>query len=200
LSDQAFELVWMQRLGGGSEVLRRGIPAADALKVLEQADREDHGPGGMVLLRPDGATAAAQQAEAQAAALRSAAKSAATLLFNLNQRGRLGLDVHAAIDETLAPLDAALATDAGASLLAELTQLRIRVDTLEAIIRGAGEQLGQGDIPLAVAIARLRTAHMEAWKLIGRCDMALELVEVARSIRGARARASEMRAEIKKAM
>lgn len=58
MSDQTFELVWMQRLGGGCEVLRRSIPAADALKVLEQADREDYGPGGVVLLRPDGETEA----------------------------------------------------------------------------------------------------------------------------------------------
>lgn len=86
-----------------------------------------------------------------------------------------------------------------AELLAERTRLRIQVDTLESIIRGASEQLGQGDAPLPVAIARLRTAYMDAWTLIGRCDMALELVEVARTIRGARARASEMRAEIKKA-
>jgi hypothetical protein len=159
VSDQLFELVWMQRLGGGCEVLRRGIPSKDALTVLQQADGEDHGPGVVVLLRPDGETRATAE---------------------LAQR-------------------AETAEAEAAELLAELTQLRIRIDTQEAIIRGAGEQLGQGDIPLAVAIARLHTAHLDAWKLIGRCDMAFELVEVARSIRGARARASEMRAEIKKA-
>ncbi len=82
---------------------------------------------------------------------------------------------------------------------AEAVALRIRNDTLEAIIRGASEQLGQGDIPLAVAIAQLHVAHADAWKLIGRCDMALELVEVARSIRGAQREPTEMRAEIKKA-
>jgi hypothetical protein len=225
-----FELVWMQRLGGGSEVLRRGIPSADALAVLQQADREDHGPGGVVLLRPDGETGAIEQAEqlvkerdtlfreitrlegrrdaafirigeleAMSAALRAAAKTAATLLFNLNQRGRLGLDVHEAIDQTLTPLDAALATGAGAALLAERTDLRARVDTLEAIMRGAGEQLGQGDIPLAVAIARLHVAHADAWKLIGRCDMALEMIEMSKSIQGARSLARAIHAEIKKA-
>jgi hypothetical protein len=59
--------------------------------------------------------------------------------------------------------------DVGPSVAALLA----RIDTLESIIRGASEQLGQGAVPLTVAIARLRTAHMDAWKLIGRCDMAL---------------------------
>lgn len=60
---------------------------------------------------------------------------------------------------------AALTTDAGAALLAELTQLRIDNDTLRSIIRGAGEQLGQGEIPLAVAIARLRSEALAARRL-----------------------------------
>lgn len=145
MSDQTFELVWMQRLGGGSEVLRRCIPAATALTVLQEADREDYGPGGVVFLRPDGET---EQTAAQAA---------------------------------------------------QLTELRIYTDTLESIIRGASEQLGQGDVPLTVAIAQLRTAHVDTWKLIGRCDMSFELVEGAKTIRDARARASDMRDEIKKA-
>jgi hypothetical protein len=76
MSDQTFELVWMQRLGGGCEVLRRGIPAADALKVLEQADRDDHGPGGVVLLRPDGETGATAELSAR---LDAAAADAAEL-------------------------------------------------------------------------------------------------------------------------
>lgn len=43
-----------------------------------------------------------------------------------------------------------------------------------------------------------RRTH-DAWVLIGRCDMALELIEFARDQRGARLQAREMRAEIKKA-
>jgi len=144
-NDQTFELVWMQRMGGGSEVLRRGIPAARALAVLQEADREDYGPGGVVFLRPDGET---EQAVADAAAL---------------------------------------------------TELRIYTDTLEAIIGWAGEQLGQGDIPLSEGISRLRTMHFDAWKLIGRCDMVLEQIGRATSIRDARADARAMRDEIKKA-
>jgi hypothetical protein len=129
-----------------------------------------------------------QLRQAEAAALRAACSHALRALDLTHDEDRLREH-----------LTAALASDAGAVLLAERTALRARVTTLESIIQGAGEQLGQGDIPLAVAIARLHVAHADAWKLIGRCDMALELVEVARSIRGARARASEMRAEIKKA-
>lgn len=45
---------------------------------------------------------------------------------------------------------------------AELTAGHIRIDTLEAIIRGAGEQLGQGDIPLRDGIAQLRTMIRDA--------------------------------------
>jgi hypothetical protein len=114
-----------------------------------------------------------------------------------------------------------------AELLAERTALRARLDTLESIIQGAGQQLGQGEIPLPVAIAQLHIAcrdaqrraekaeacaaallaeleaaqvsHVDAWRLVGRCEIALELVEAAKTIRGARARAREMRDAIKKA-
>lgn len=54
----------------------------------------------------------------------------------------------------------------GPAVLAERSALRARVDTLESIIQGAGEQLGQGQIPLTMAIARLhvelRTAQRRA--------------------------------------
>lgn len=49
-----------------------------------------------------------------------------------------------------------------AELMAELRRLRIDNDTLRAIIQGAGEQLGQGEIPLTVAIAQLHIALKDA--------------------------------------
>lgn len=49
-----FELVFLQRLGGGMEVLERNIPAADALARLQKADQQDFGPGGITFLRPEG--------------------------------------------------------------------------------------------------------------------------------------------------
>ena len=51
---QQFDLVWMQRLGGGTEVLERNIPASAALARLQQADREDHGAGGICFSQPAG--------------------------------------------------------------------------------------------------------------------------------------------------
>lgn len=47
-----FDLVWMQRLGGGTEVLKRRIPAAEALIELQRADRENYGVGSVCFLRP----------------------------------------------------------------------------------------------------------------------------------------------------
>jgi len=54
VSEPTFDLVWMQRLGGGTETLERGIPASRALARLQQADREDYGAGGICFLRPEG--------------------------------------------------------------------------------------------------------------------------------------------------
>lgn len=46
---------------------------------------------------------------------------------------------------------------------------------------------------------RLQQSHHDAWKLIGRCDMAFELISVAGTRAEIKQRARQMRAEIKKA-
>jgi hypothetical protein len=45
----------------------------------------------------------------------------------------------------------------------------------------------------------LQQSHHDAWKLIGRCDMAFELISVAGTRAEIKQRARQMRAEIKKA-
>lgn len=49
---ETFDLVWMQRLGGGTEVLERNIPVSAAMARLQLADLEDYGAGGVCFLRP----------------------------------------------------------------------------------------------------------------------------------------------------
>jgi hypothetical protein len=87
MSDRLFELVWMQRLGGGCEVLRRGIPAQDALAVLRQAEREDYGPGGVTFLRPDGETGATAELSARLAAAEADAAELRRLAIALRNIG-----------------------------------------------------------------------------------------------------------------
>jgi hypothetical protein len=57
------DLVWMQSLTSGTETLRSGIPASEALAVLQKAAGEDHGPGGVVFLRPSSDVLTAVAAE-----------------------------------------------------------------------------------------------------------------------------------------
>ena len=85
-----FELVWMQRLGGGTEVLERDIPANRALARLQQADREDHGAGGICFLRASDDIYAAiarelARATARHAPLNSAHEAYAVLLEELDE-------------------------------------------------------------------------------------------------------------------
>jgi hypothetical protein len=65
-------------------------------------------------------------------------------------------DVHQAIEQTLAPLDAALASDAGVALLAELAELRASRDAMQEFTRTLILQVGAVDVPLPVAIANLQ--------------------------------------------
>jgi hypothetical protein len=53
--EERFDLVWLQRLNGATEVLRRDIPASEAADVLAEADRKDFGPFTTVFLRPQSA-------------------------------------------------------------------------------------------------------------------------------------------------
>lgn len=59
-----FDVVWMQRLGGGSEVLARNVSAEESLRHLEAAERQtSSATGGVVFLRPSGDVIAAVSAE-----------------------------------------------------------------------------------------------------------------------------------------
>lgn len=62
-----FDLVWMQSMGGGSEVMERGIDASNALSALQVAQgdaaRGVFGVGVVVFLRPSGDVLAAVGAE-----------------------------------------------------------------------------------------------------------------------------------------
>ena len=77
MTDQTFDLVFLQRLGGGTEVLDRDIPASDALRRLQEAERLYAAPGVTVFLRPSGEVDAgdwqrrAEQAEAALEQLRA---------------------------------------------------------------------------------------------------------------------------------
>lgn len=119
MNELTFDLVWMQRLTGDTEVLRRGIPASEAMQALMLEERCDLGMGGTVFLRPSDDYDAdywREQAEA----------------------------------------------------------MRERADAAE-------------------------TAHADAWKLIGRCDIAFELISTAQTLSAAKRAAQQLRDEIKKA-
>ena len=130
MSDQTFDLVWMQRLGGGSEVLRRNIPASDALAALEEAERTTPAaPGGVLFLRPSGDgdwQQRAETAEADAAALRRAIHAYRAVGMRLAAPG--SEQWHAILAEAkdveVALYRTADRTDVGAALLAELQALR----------------------------------------------------------------------------
>jgi hypothetical protein len=50
--EERFDLVWLQRLTGGMEVIKRDIPASEAVAVLQEYERKDLGPHTTVFLRP----------------------------------------------------------------------------------------------------------------------------------------------------
>ena len=52
INEPTFDLLWMQRLTGATEVLRRNIPASEAMQALILEERFDHGMGSTVFLRP----------------------------------------------------------------------------------------------------------------------------------------------------
>jgi hypothetical protein len=130
MSDETFALCWLQTMGGGGDVLRRDIPAAQALTVLarEQAKalQGEYGAGVVVYLRPSS-------------------------------------------DHALSEEVATAAAD-----LATVEQLRTE---------------------LAAAKRLLETT----WRLLGRCDMAFELISTNQTLTTARRTARQMREEIKKA-
>lgn len=85
-----FDLVFMQRLGGGTEVLKRAIPAAEAFIELQRADRENYGAGSVCFLRPSDDVLAAVASELtkardQHAPLNSAHEAYAVILEELDE-------------------------------------------------------------------------------------------------------------------
>jgi hypothetical protein len=57
-----------------------------------------------------------------------------------------------------------------------------------------------GDIAMLERyITELRAANVAAWKLLGRCELAFELISTARSVVTARQTAKQLQAEIKRA-
>lgn len=91
---------------------------------------------------------------ASAAALRSAAVHALRAIDLTHDEDRLREH-----------LTSALADDAGATLLAELAELRASCDALREVVRVATLQIGAGDVPLPVAIAQLRVEAHSARRL-----------------------------------
>lgn len=83
--DQTFDLVWMQSMGGGSDTIRSGIDARDALATLQAAQADaSHGafgPGVVVFLRPSGDVLAAVGSELERARLEHAPMASAHEAF-----------------------------------------------------------------------------------------------------------------------
>jgi hypothetical protein len=90
--------------------------------------------------------ARAEQAEADAAALRAATVHALRALDLVHDEDRLREH-----------LTAALATDAGADLLTDLAELRAWRNAMQEFVRTLILETGAADVPLPVAIARLQT-------------------------------------------
>lgn len=90
MNDLTFDLVWMQRLGGGMETIARGITPSESMTRLEAAEHELVTPGGVVFLRPSNDVIAAVAAElARArdkhAPLNSAHEAYAVILEELDE-------------------------------------------------------------------------------------------------------------------
>jgi len=134
-------------------------PAADELDFLRLAAQAPHDIRALL--------AWPELAKAEAAALRQAAIDLANQLAVLrfpdeSTLWRLGGQ---GLERDYQALKAALATDAGARLLTELAELHASQAATQAFVRGLTEQLGADDVPLTVAISRLRAEALAARRL-----------------------------------
>src|SRR5262245_44514670 len=66
IDEPTFDMLWMQRLTGATEILRRNIPASEAMQELMLEERHDHGMGSTVFLRPTADDPARLSAAAEA--------------------------------------------------------------------------------------------------------------------------------------
>src|SRR5262245_59446081 len=66
INEPTFDLLWMQRLTGATEILRRNIPASEAMQALLLEERHDYGMGSTVFLRPTADDPARLSAAAEA--------------------------------------------------------------------------------------------------------------------------------------
>jgi len=149
---------WIHDQHGDALITARG-PGADARQLLRLAS-----------LAPDDVRALLAwpgQAEANVAALRQAAVDLTNQLAVLRYPDestlwRLGGQ---GLERDYQALKAALACDAGAALLAELAELRASQAATQAFVRGLIQQAGADDVPLTVAIGRMRVEALAARRL-----------------------------------
>jgi len=66
MAEPTFVLLWMQRLTGATEILKRNIPASEAMQALLLEERHDYGMGSTVFLRPTADDPARLSAAAEA--------------------------------------------------------------------------------------------------------------------------------------